>query len=158
MSGMKPEDVPDDLVRAALAAHCTTCLQTVGRTPYSDHEEEARAMLAGALPLHERQLRERAETAEHDLVRQRDANRDLAKQAMRDMERATKAERALAELRSTLRPEYGLRYPSNKTGEPDEHLRSASDEETARLLAAHGDTIMRRYRNGWEEVPADGQQ
>lgn len=72
--------------------------------------------------------------------------------------RAKVAERELAELRATLRPEYGLRYPINKTGEPDEQLASASDEETARLLAAHGDTIMQRYRTGWEEVPADGQQ
>lgn len=74
-----------------------------------------------------------------------------------DHDRAVAAEAELAELRATLRPEYGLRYPSNSTGEPDEQLGSASDEETARLLAAHGDTIMRRLRTDWEEAADDGQ-
>lgn len=55
----RAESVPDDLVRAALAAYCTTCAQTVGRQPLSDHEEEVRTILAGALWLHEQQLRER---------------------------------------------------------------------------------------------------
>lgn len=72
MTEMELKDVPDDLVRAALAAYCTTCLQTVGRIPYSDHEEEARRVLAGALPVYEKQLRERTETAERALAELRE--------------------------------------------------------------------------------------
>lgn len=55
---MDPAAVPNDVVRAALKQYCTHCSLTVGRQPISDHEEEARIILAGAMPLIQQQMRE----------------------------------------------------------------------------------------------------
>lgn len=141
MAEMRPEEVPAELVRAAMAA----------RWDLAYPDTACRSILAAVLPLHEQQLRAQRDEWHRQNGHLR-GERDAA------TTRAKAAERELAELRATLRPEYGLRYPSKKNGDPDEYLGSASDEATACLLAARGDTIMRRYRTGWEEVPADGQQ
>lgn len=53
---MSPADVPDELVKAALKTYCAHCALTVGRQPMSDHEEEARTILAAALPLAQQQV------------------------------------------------------------------------------------------------------
>lgn len=57
MAGMDPADVPDELVRAALKPWCPQCSLTVGHQPMSDHEEDARTILAAALPLYAKRVR-----------------------------------------------------------------------------------------------------
>lgn len=191
-----------------------------GERPGMYRRKLARSDLRAAL-VELKQLRERAETAERELARQRKASRDVAVQCMQAMERATTAERELAEMRraddenigTEKRPltkrelrnigmavvgplkyvperwghetvvklywalmqqkgeamqarrelaelrerigeakvEYGYRYRGGSSVDPDET--GYDDEATARRIAAHGDTIMRRYRTDWQVMP-----
>lgn len=59
---MRPEDVPAWLVRAAMAA----------RWDLAYPDTACRSILAAVLPLHEQQVRERAETAERELAELRE--------------------------------------------------------------------------------------
>lgn len=150
---MNPADVSDELVRAGLAAHCTTCLQTVGRTPYSDHEEEARNLLAAVLPLHEQQLREQLVAAEQRaksdastaLLRQRTAV--LAVMAERDewRKRAETAEARNAEIGEAT-VEWGVR------AEGSTNARRAEDEAHARWMARDFSNIKRVHADG-DRIP-----
>jgi hypothetical protein len=58
----------------------------------------------------------------------------------------------LAEIGET-RQEYGYRYSSHSTGDGDPDETGYDDEATARRIAKHGDTIMRRRVGDWEVVP-----
>lgn len=58
---MKPEEVPDDLVRAGDAAEAAFMDARWGTSP--DSEERVRAILAAALPAHRKQVIEEAATA-----------------------------------------------------------------------------------------------